>query len=86
MLQKVNFEPVLESARLLYEGSWVAERYTAIESFIHRQPQTLRPATRGIIAAGVARSAPQAFEAQFRLVASRRAVEPVQGPVEFLAP
>lgn len=82
----MDFEPFLESARLLYEGPWVAERYTAIESFIHREPQTLDPATRGIIAAGVARSAPQAFEAQFRLSASRRAIEPVQGSVEFLAP
>ena len=33
---EVDFAPFLETARLLYEGPWVAERYAAIREFIER--------------------------------------------------
>ena len=31
-------QPFVETARLLYEGPWVAERYAAIRSFIEKIP------------------------------------------------
>ena len=35
-LSRSTFAPFLETARLLYEGPWVAERYVAIRDFIDR--------------------------------------------------
>ena len=49
---EIDFAPFLETARLLYEGPWVAERYVAIRDFIDRQPEALHPVTRQIIAGG----------------------------------
>ena len=37
----IDFAPFLETARLLYEGPWVAERYLAIREFIERRPDAL---------------------------------------------
>ena len=42
---EIDFAPFLETARLLYEGPWVAERYVAIRDFIERQPKALHPVT-----------------------------------------
>ena len=33
-VEPIDFEPFLETARLLYEGPWTAERYAAIEALI----------------------------------------------------
>ena len=40
-LVEVDLRPFLETARLLYEGPWVAERYVAIRDFIDRNPEAL---------------------------------------------
>jgi len=71
-LVPVDIEPFLETARLLYEGPWVAERYLATESLIRDRPDTLLPVTRQIIQAGEVPKATDAFRAQYRLQALRR--------------
>ncbi len=68
----VDFGPFLETARLLYEGPWVAERYAAIRSFIETRPEALLPVTRQIIAGATRYSAADAFEGLYRLEALRR--------------
>ena len=35
----INFEPFYEIAHLLYEGSWVAERYTVIKDLLKEKPK-----------------------------------------------
>jgi allophanate hydrolase len=64
---EVDIEPLLETARLLYEGPWVAERYLATESLLTSQPDAMLEVTRRIILGGSARSALDAFRAQYRL-------------------
>jgi allophanate hydrolase len=81
-LIQVDFAPFLEVARLLYEGPWVAERYAAVEAFIHRH--AMHPVTRQIIEAGKAPSAVDAFKAQYRLMSLKRASEQVWGRVDVL--
>ncbi|HEX4677042.1 MAG TPA: allophanate hydrolase, partial [Steroidobacteraceae bacterium] len=49
---EIDFEPFLATARLLYEGPWVAERYCAVGDFLERQPNSLHPVTRQIISGG----------------------------------
>ncbi len=68
---EVDIEPLLATARLLYEGPWVAERYLAIRDFIESQPEAVFPVTREITHGGKAPSAADAFAAQYQLQALR---------------
>ncbi|HYN11782.1 MAG TPA: allophanate hydrolase, partial [Burkholderiales bacterium] len=80
----IDFAPFLETARLLYEGPWVAERYVAIREFIERQPQALHPVTAGIIGGATRHSAIDAFAAYYRLQALRRQTAPVWDSIDIL--
>jgi allophanate hydrolase len=70
---EIDFEPFAATARLLYEGPWVAERYCAVGDFIDKHPSSVHPVTRQIIAAGRNASAVDAFRSQYRLMELRRA-------------
>ena len=63
----VDIEPLLETARLLYEGPWVAERYLATESLLTARPEAMLDVTRQIISGGANPKALDAFRAQYRL-------------------
>jgi allophanate hydrolase len=69
---EVDIEPLLETARLLYEGPWVAERYLATESLLTTQPSAMLDVTRRIIEGGASPKALDAFRAQYRLKALTR--------------
>jgi len=64
---EVDITPLLDAAKLLYEGPWVAERYLATESLLVSQPEAMLDVTRKIISAGANPSARDAFRAQYRL-------------------
>ena len=81
---EIDFEPFLQTARLLYEGPWVAERYAAIAEFITRQPQSLHPITRQIIEPATRRTSVETFQAQYRLHALRRQAAGVWGNIDVL--
>lgn len=80
----VDFGPFLDTARLLYEGPWVAERYAAIESFIESRPQDMLPVTRGIIEPGGALRSVDAFKAQYRLQSLKRQADMAWLDVDFI--
>src|SRR6186997_770960 len=42
---EVDIDPLLEAARLLYEGPWVAERYLATESLLAARPEAMLDVT-----------------------------------------
>jgi allophanate hydrolase len=69
---EIDFTPFLQTARLLYEGPWVAERYAAIADFIEARPDALFPVTRQIIGPARGIDAVAAFQAQYRLQTLRR--------------
>ena len=64
---EIDLTPFLDTARLLYEGPWVAERFAAVGAFIAAHPNEVHPVTRSIIAAGETPSAVDAFRAFYRL-------------------
>jgi allophanate hydrolase len=68
----IDLTPFLETARLLYEGPWVAERYLAAEALLTSMPDAMLPVTRQIIGAGSVPHATEAFRAQYRLAALKR--------------
>ncbi|HLH49725.1 MAG TPA: allophanate hydrolase [Roseiarcus sp.] len=83
-LVEIDFAPFLETARLLYEGPWVAERYVAIRDFIDRHPDALFPVTRQIIGGGAKPLAADAFAAYYRLKELQRVIEPVWRQIDVL--
>jgi allophanate hydrolase len=69
---EVDMAPFRETAQLLYEGPWLAERYIAVRRIIECEPAALHPITRRVIAPGAALLATDAFEAFYRLEALRK--------------
>jgi allophanate hydrolase len=84
-LVEIDIEPFYETARLLYEGPWVAERYAAAESLIASSPESMHPVTREIILGGARPTAVAAFKAFYRLEELRRAAERTFDRVDLLA-
>ena len=80
----IDFAPFLETARLLYEGPWVAERYAAIREFIETKPEALFPVTRQIISGATKFSATDTYAALYRLKAMQRRNEAVWGTIDVL--
>lgn len=63
----IDFAPFLEAARLLYEGPWVAERYTVAGELIQQHPQAVLPVIRDVLQKAPSFTAVDAFRAQYRL-------------------
>jgi allophanate hydrolase len=74
-LVEFDLEPFYETARLLYEGPWVAERYLVIRNMLASSPDSIHPVTREITAAGARLTAAETFAALYRLQALRRIAE-----------
>jgi allophanate hydrolase len=82
---ELSFQAFFEAARLLYEGPWVAERYSVIRTLLQTQPEVVHPVTREIIAGGERPAAWETFLAMDRLAQLRRASEAVWEKVDALA-
>lgn len=81
---EIDLQPFLETARLLYEGPWVAERHAAIGDFIADHGDAVYPVTRQIVEAGGAALATDLFRAQHRLMALKRATQGVWKHIDVL--
>ena len=80
----IDLTPFLETARLLYEGPWVAERFAAVGDFLQANPSAGLEVTRQIILGGSRASASAAFRAQYRLMELKRACESQWAAMDFL--
>jgi allophanate hydrolase len=74
-LVEFDLEPFYETARLLYEGPWVAERYLVIRDLLASSPDSIHPITSEITAAGARLTAADTFASLYRLQALRRVAE-----------
>ncbi|MEX2453653.1 MAG: allophanate hydrolase [Rhodospirillaceae bacterium] len=72
-----DFSPFAETARLLYEGPWVAERYAALRRFLETNAEDLQPVTRTIVENGASIGAADAFAGIYRLAELQREAESV---------
>lgn len=81
---EIDLEPLLEVARLLYEGPWLAERLTVVGELLRTHPDALFPVTRAIIEAAHGRSAEDAFRGQYRLMELRRVAEQLWKQIDVL--
>lgn len=66
---ELDLSPFLEAARLLYEGPWVAERYSVAGELMEENPASVLPVIRAVLAKAPAVSGVQTFRAQYRLQA-----------------
>jgi allophanate hydrolase len=81
---EIDFAPFLETARLLYEGPWVAERYVAIQDFFDAKPEAIFPVTKKIISNAAKFSAADTYNAMYRLKALQRSASAVWRDIDVL--
>jgi allophanate hydrolase len=80
---EIDYAPFRETAALLYDGPWVAERLAAFESF-GVPVESLDPSVAGIMLGGRSVSAADAFRGQYRLAELRRRTEAEWARVDLL--
>ncbi len=80
----IDYTAFDETARLLYEGPWVAERYFATYPLIAEQPDAFLPVTYGIIEPGGRANAVDLFKAQYRLEALKKRAYAIMDTVDCL--
>jgi allophanate hydrolase len=73
--QEAAITVLLDTAQLLYDGPWVAERAAAVGDFAAAHPGALHPVTQAIIGTADRFSAVDAFRGIYRLAEHRRAAE-----------
>jgi allophanate hydrolase len=81
---EVSFAPFRETARLLYDGPWVAERLAPFEELLAKNPDALLPVIRTIVGAGQRYSGTDVFRAVHQLEALRQQVRPLWRDLEAL--
>lgn len=74
-----DYRPFAETATLLYDGPWVAERYAALSQFLEKSnlenaPDPLQPVIRQIINTATRHNAVDTFEAIYKIQAFKRDV------------
>ena len=80
----LDFELFDQVTALLYDGPWVAERYTAIRAFAEKAPEAIHPVVRDIIFRAKEFSAADAFEAMYRLGDLKRQADALIAKVDAL--
>jgi allophanate hydrolase len=83
-VSEIDIEPFYETARLLYEGPWVAERYHTVRQLIASSPDSMHPVTREITLGGARPSAVDAFAAFYKLEDLRRVRDHVFRQIDIL--
>ncbi len=82
---EIDIEPFYETARLLYEGPWLAERALAAGKLLASDPDAIHPVTREITLGGLRPTAMDAFSAFYKLEELRRVADLTFRQVDALA-
>ena len=81
---EIDLQPFLDTAKLLYEGPWVAERYAAIREFFDAQPEAPLPVIQTIIGGAKKWSAADAYTYGYRLKAAKRQCDTIWESVDCI--
>ncbi|MEQ8504225.1 MAG: allophanate hydrolase [Gammaproteobacteria bacterium] len=79
-----DYRPFAETASLLYEGPWVAERSHAVNALTDENPDSVLPVIREILAKGAEFSALDTFEARYRLQELRSECAEILNQIDFI--
>ena len=83
-LVEIDIAPLLECARLLYQGPWVAERAAAVAGLLKTRPGAIHPVVRTILQGGALTSAVEAFDGFYALKAFETFAEDMWGVIDAL--
>jgi allophanate hydrolase len=81
---EVDLAAFYATARFLYEGPWVAERYLTAKELLAKSPDSVLPVTRQIIAAGAKATAAELFAALYKLEEYRRVRDEIFKTIDAL--
>ncbi|WP_454761062.1 allophanate hydrolase [Caulobacter segnis] len=81
---EVDIAPLLDAAKLLYNGPWVAERTAAVEPLLRATPSAIEPTVRAIVQGGLAVTGVETFKGLYALEGYRRAAEAIWQAADFL--
>lgn len=81
---EIDLQPFLDTAKLLYEGPWVAERYAAIRDFFEAKPEAPLPVIREIIGGAKKWSAADAYAYGYKLKAAKCRCDAVWAEVDTI--
>ncbi|WP_443970396.1 allophanate hydrolase [Sphingobium sp. CR28] len=84
-LVEIDIEPLLEAARLLYGGPWVAERTAAIAGLLASDPDAIDDTVRSVVSPGVDMSAVELWNGIYRLAELKRLADQMWEDVDLLA-
>lgn len=79
---EIDFSPFLAAARLLYEGPWVAERYSVAGALIEQQPDAVLPVIKAVLEQAPGVSGVDTFRAQYRLQALKAECERIMSDLD----
>ncbi|WP_040263554.1 allophanate hydrolase [Pseudomonas massiliensis] len=80
----IDLSPFLEAAKLLYEGPWVAERYSVVGDLAAAQPQALLPVIHAVLAKAPGVTGVDTFRAQYRLQALKARCDRVMNDIDCM--
>ncbi|MDO9293990.1 MAG: allophanate hydrolase [Hydrogenophaga sp.] len=81
---EIDITPLLEAAKLLYSGPWVAERTAAVEPLLRETPGAIHPVVRAILQGGFGVSGVETFKGLYALQDHARAAEAVWREADVL--
>ncbi|MCP3724041.1 allophanate hydrolase [Paraburkholderia sp. CNPSo 3272] len=81
---EIDFEPFVEAAKLLYQGPWVAERYSVVGELMSATPDAVLPVIRDVLARAPGATAVELFRAQYRLQALKAPCDAVVNSLDFV--
>jgi allophanate hydrolase len=81
---EIDFAPFVEAAKLLYQGPWVAERYSVVGELIEADQQAVLPVIRDVLAKAPGATAVELFRAQYRLQALKAVCDAALESLDFV--
>ncbi len=81
---RIDYQPFAETAALLYQGPWVAERYAAVGEWIETHRDDCDPTVARIILEGKTKTATDVYRAMYKLKALQRAAASVWNQCDCL--
>jgi allophanate hydrolase len=81
----IDILPLLDAARLLYGGPWVAERTAALAGLLASDPGAIDETVRAVVEPGLHMSAVELWNGIYRLAELKRHADQMWGTVDLLA-
>ena len=83
-LVEIDFAPLFDVARLLYEGPWVAERHLVAEGLLASDPEAIDPVVRGIMESADWFDGDAVFSGRYTLEELRTRIAPMWQAIDAL--